>query len=252
MRFEFTSQRQSLHMAYMDVRPQKWNGRTTVLLHGKNYCAATWYRTIVALVAAGYRVIAPDQIGFCKSSKPERYQYTFQQLARNTHALLVLLGVTDSTLIAHSAGGMIAARYALMYPKETEKDLAPPNIRMSLGHYPDLGKRAAERIPGAHLVEFPELGHAPQIQDPDVVPQGAPRRARFSQASLGRRCRDPCWGASAAASPAPPILIPSCKQEGQRHVRTLTRISVWESRLTVRSRRCWSAGSVATRMPWRH
>ena len=46
------------------------------------------------------------------------------------------------------------------------KDLAPPNIRMTLGHYPDLGKRAAERIPGAQLVEFSELGHAPQIQDP--------------------------------------------------------------------------------------
>jgi pimeloyl-ACP methyl ester carboxylesterase len=121
MQFEFTSQRQSLHMAYMDIRPHAGNGRTAVLLHGKNYCAATWHRTIVALVAKGYRVIAPDQIGFCKSSKPERYQYTFQQLARNTHALLAFLGVTDPTLIAHSTGGMIAVRYALMYPKETEQ-----------------------------------------------------------------------------------------------------------------------------------
>jgi pimeloyl-ACP methyl ester carboxylesterase len=46
------------------------------------------------------------------------------------------------------------------------KDLAPPEIRATLGHYPDLGRRAAERIPQAQLVEFPELGHAPQIQDP--------------------------------------------------------------------------------------
>jgi pimeloyl-ACP methyl ester carboxylesterase len=280
MQFGFASQRQSLHMAYMDVRPHSWNGRTAVLLHGKNYCAATWNSTITALIATGYRVIAPDQIGFCKSSKPEHYQYTFQQLARNTHALLLLLGVTDSTLIAHSTGGMIAIRYALMYPKETEqlvlvnpigledwkakgvpsisiddwyarelkvnadnirryeqdtyfagqwkaeyepwvqmyaglnrgpgkqlvawnsallydmiytqpvfyeleniavptllmigdkdntaigKDLAPPSIRETLGHYADLAKRAVQRIPRATLVEFPELGHAPQIQDP--------------------------------------------------------------------------------------
>jgi hypothetical protein len=34
-----------------------------------------------------------------------------------------------------------------------------------LGDYPELGKRAAESIPGARLTEFPELGHAPQIQD---------------------------------------------------------------------------------------
>src|SRR5476649_418714 len=118
-RFELSSQRQSLHMAYMDVQPKHANGRIAVLLHGKNFCAATWKGSIDVLTAAGYRVIAPDQIGFCKSSKPERYQYTFQQLARNTHALLASLGVKTATLIAHSTGGMIAVRYALMYPAET-------------------------------------------------------------------------------------------------------------------------------------
>ena len=65
-----------------------------MLLHGKNFCAATWDATIRRLSDAGYRVIAPDQIGFCKSSKPEHYQYSFQQLARNTHALLESLGVS--------------------------------------------------------------------------------------------------------------------------------------------------------------
>src|ERR1700693_1448894 len=119
--FDFSSQRETLHMAYMDVRPKNANGRTAALLHGKNFCAATWKGTIDVLAAAGYRVIAPDQIGFCKSSKPERYQYTFQQLARNTHALLASLGIKTATLIAHSTGGMIAVRYALMYPTETEQ-----------------------------------------------------------------------------------------------------------------------------------
>jgi pimeloyl-ACP methyl ester carboxylesterase len=46
------------------------------------------------------------------------------------------------------------------------KDFAPPEIRPTLGRYPDLAKLAAERIAGAKLVEFPELGHAPQMQDP--------------------------------------------------------------------------------------
>jgi pimeloyl-ACP methyl ester carboxylesterase len=46
------------------------------------------------------------------------------------------------------------------------KDFAPAAVRAALGNYPELGKRAAERIPGAKLIEFPELGHAPQIQDP--------------------------------------------------------------------------------------
>ena len=119
-RFDFTSQKLPLTMAYMDVAPQGApNGSTAVLLHGKNFCSATWDKTIRALASAGYRVVAPDQIGFCKSSKPEHYQYSFQQLAANTHALLDRLGVKDPIVMGHSTGGMLAFRYALMYPGET-------------------------------------------------------------------------------------------------------------------------------------
>jgi len=116
--FAFTSQRQSLQMAYLDVKPDRPNGRTAVLLHGKNFCAATWEPTIKDLVAAGYRVIAPDQIGFCKSSKPAAYQFTFKQLAGNTHELLVSLGIEKPVVIGHSTGGMLAAHYSLIYPHD--------------------------------------------------------------------------------------------------------------------------------------
>jgi pimeloyl-ACP methyl ester carboxylesterase len=116
--FTFTSQRQPLQMAYLDVKPETPNGRTAVLLHGKNFCAATWESQIRALTGVGYRVIAPDQIGFCKSSKPAAYQFTFRQLAENTHTLLDKLGVTQPVIVGHSTGGMLAAHYALLYPKE--------------------------------------------------------------------------------------------------------------------------------------
>jgi pimeloyl-ACP methyl ester carboxylesterase len=278
--YRFASQGEARHMAYMDVKPTQPNGRTAVLLHGKNYCGATWAPTIKVLVDAGYRVVVPDQIGFCKSSKPARYQYSFQQLAANTHALLDSLGVKRVTIVAHSTGGMIAVRYGLMFPAQTEqlalvnpigledwkalgvpspgvdkwyerelattderirnyeratyfvgrwkpeyepavqmlawmyrgpgkeivawnsallydmiftqpvvyefplltvptllligtkdttaigKDAAPADVRPRLGRYDVLGKQAARTIPGATLVEFPELGHAPQMQDP--------------------------------------------------------------------------------------
>ena len=279
-RYDFRSQRKKLHMSYLDVGPQAPNGRTVVLLHGKNFCTGTWENTIRALTQAGYRVIAPDQVGFCKSSKPAGYQYSFQQLAANTHALLEHLGVRRVILLGHSTGGMLAARYALLYPQQVEqlvlvnpigledwkalgvpwrsvddwyarelkttaasirqyeqatyyagqwrpeyerwvqmlagmyrgpgkdiiawssaliydmiftqpvlyefgeiesptllmigqkdntaigKDGAPEELRKKLGNYPRLGKEAARRFPHATLVEFPELGHAPQIQDP--------------------------------------------------------------------------------------
>ncbi|MDR6233024.1 alpha/beta fold hydrolase [Pseudomonas oryzihabitans] len=287
--FAFESQQQPLEMAYLDVAPTgRANGRTVVLLHGKNFCAGTWADSIRTLSAAGYRVVAPDQIGFCKSTKPAHYQYSFQQLAANTHALLDHLGIAKVTLIGHSTGGMLATRYALLYPDTTEqlvlvnpigledwkalgvpyrsvdqwyarelktsaagirdyerttyyagqwspryerwvdmlaglnavpgkqrvawnsallydmiytqpvvyefdqlhmptllligqrdttaigKDAAPPEVKARLGHYPELGRAAAKRIPHATLVEFDDLGHAPQMQAPE----------RFHQALL--------------------------------------------------------------------
>jgi pimeloyl-ACP methyl ester carboxylesterase len=281
-RFEFMSQGVKLHMAYMDLAPESPNGRSVVLLHGKNFTAATWERSIRVLLKAGYRVVAPDQIGFGKSTKPAHYQFTFQQLAHNTRALLASLGIQRAILVGHSTGGMLAVRYALMFPQETDqmvlvnpigledwkaegvpsltvdqwyqrelkvsaqrirayeqatyyagqwrpefeapvlmlaglfqgpgkelvawnsallydmiftqpvvyeferlkvptllligqrdttaigKDLASPGVAARLGQYPALGRRAAQRIPGARLVAFPDLGHAPQIQDPEA------------------------------------------------------------------------------------
>src|SRR6187402_2690091 len=120
--FGFESQQQALHMAYLDLAPSsKPNGRSVVLLHGKNFCAASWVATLEVLRGAGYRVIAPDQIGFCKSSKPKSYQYSFQQLADNTERLLSSLKLGKVTLLGHSMGGMLATRYALTYPDRVER-----------------------------------------------------------------------------------------------------------------------------------
>ncbi|WP_192821100.1 alpha/beta fold hydrolase [Rufibacter sp. LB8] len=114
-------QRQTFKMAYMDVTPDQPNGQTVVLLHGKNFNGAYWEQTAKDLRQNGYRVIIPDQIGFGKSSKPQNIQYTFQLLAQNTKSLLDSLGVTKAAVLGHSMGGMLATRFALMYPTFTQK-----------------------------------------------------------------------------------------------------------------------------------
>jgi pimeloyl-ACP methyl ester carboxylesterase len=104
-------------MAYMDVRPGAGgNGKNVLLLHGKNFFGAYWKDTIAFLSANGYRVIVPDQIGFGKSSKPDIH-YSFHALAANTRRLLDSLGVKEVTVVGHSMGGMLATRFALMYPE---------------------------------------------------------------------------------------------------------------------------------------
>ena len=119
--YEFTSQGQNLRMAYELAEPEKSNGHTVLLLHGKNFSAAYWEPTIRELLKAGFRVVAPDQIGFGKSSKPHTYEFTFQALAENTRSLLDHIPVDRVEVVGHSMGGMLATRFSLMFPERVEK-----------------------------------------------------------------------------------------------------------------------------------
>jgi pimeloyl-ACP methyl ester carboxylesterase len=108
---------QDARMAYMDVAPSGApNGRAALLLHGKNFFGAYWEGTIRAASAAGFRVVVPDQIGFGKSTKTD-FHYTFEALAQMTRRLLRDLHVERAVVVGHSMGGMLAVRFALMYPE---------------------------------------------------------------------------------------------------------------------------------------
>ena len=106
---------EQLRMAYMDVAPAQPNGRTVVLLHGRNFPSSYWAPVIKTLNDAGYRVVVPDQIGFGKSSKPSG-ELHFDTLARNTIALLDHLQIAKADIVAHSLGGMLGVRIARAYP----------------------------------------------------------------------------------------------------------------------------------------
>lgn len=119
--FDINEQNQPIEMAYMDVKPDKPNGQTVLLFHGKNFVSAYWEKVIAALVKQGYRVIAADQVGFGKSSKPSNFYYTFQIAAQNTKQLLESLKIKKVNVIGHSMGGMFATRFTLMYPGTVNK-----------------------------------------------------------------------------------------------------------------------------------
>lgn len=111
-----------LKMAFMDVKPSATaNGRSVLLLHGKNFSGAYWERTAKELAGRGFRVVIPDQIGFGKSSKPTDIQYSFHMMAAHAKALLDHLDIGKAVVVGHSMGGMVGTRFALMYPATTEK-----------------------------------------------------------------------------------------------------------------------------------
>ncbi|HEY8334722.1 MAG TPA: alpha/beta hydrolase [Tardiphaga sp.] len=106
---------EQLRMAYMDVPSSKPNGRTVLLLHGRNFPSSYWAPVIGVLSEAGYRVVVPDQVGFGKSSKPSG-ELHFDTLARNTIALIDHLGIAKFDVVAHSLGGMLGVRIARTFP----------------------------------------------------------------------------------------------------------------------------------------
>lgn len=112
---------EDVRMAYMDVKPKaRANGKTVLLFHGKNFGGYYWKDVIAVLVKSGYRVVVPDQIGFGRSSKPF-INYSFHMLASQNRKLLDSLNLDRVTVIGHSMGGMLATRFALMYPQKVDK-----------------------------------------------------------------------------------------------------------------------------------
>ncbi|WP_207395413.1 alpha/beta fold hydrolase [Bremerella alba] len=118
---QFSSQRHDLEMAYMYLPASDKSKPVVTLLHGKNFTGAYWEDTAKWLRGQGYGVLIPDQIGFGKSSKPKDYQYSFAALASNTKGLLSSLKIDETIVVGHSMGGMLASRFALLYPHATER-----------------------------------------------------------------------------------------------------------------------------------
>jgi len=119
--FHLQVENQDLRLAYRDVQPTGVaNGKAVLLLHGKNFSGFYWEPTIEFLAQQGYRVIAPDQLGFGASSRPDIH-YSFHQMAQNTKALLDHLGLKQVDVIAHSMGGMLGVRFTLLFPETVER-----------------------------------------------------------------------------------------------------------------------------------
>ncbi len=92
---------------------------TVILLHGLGGNAENWQFNIAAL-AANYRVIAPDQVGFGKSDKPF-LKYRIGTYADFLDKFMAELKIEKASLVGNSMGGWVAALLAIKYPARVEK-----------------------------------------------------------------------------------------------------------------------------------
>lgn len=92
-----------------------------LLIHG--FCASNfvWNEALVPLADEGFRVIAPDLIGFGFSGKPREGRYTIETQARMICGLMDALGVERAAFVGSSYGGAISAVCALDHAERVER-----------------------------------------------------------------------------------------------------------------------------------
>src|SRR3954449_1000829 len=107
---------QSLH--YVEAG----DGPLVVLLHGFPEFWFGWRRQIAPLVAAGFRVVAPDTRGYNLSSKPEGFEaYAVDLLADDIRGLIGERGAESALLVGHDWGGSVAWTVAMNQPEVVER-----------------------------------------------------------------------------------------------------------------------------------
>ncbi len=95
------------------------HGPAVILLHGYTQTSRMW-EPIIPLLAAKFRVIAPDLPGIGDSEIPAD-GLDMKTAAIRIHALAKSLGVEKARVIGHDIGLMVAYAYAAQFPAETEK-----------------------------------------------------------------------------------------------------------------------------------
>ena len=112
-----------LRLHYVDEGPRE--RRTLILMHGEPSWCYLYRFMIRQLTAAGFRVLAPDLIGFGKSDKPtELSDYSYTSHVAWMQAWLDHVDVRDAVLFCQDWGGMIGLRLVAENPNRFAAVLA--------------------------------------------------------------------------------------------------------------------------------
>jgi len=118
-----------LQMHYLDEGPEK--GEIVLCLHGEPSWSFLYRKMIPVYVAAGYRVIAPDLIGFGKSSKPTNTSdYTYLKHINWMKSLLNQLDLQGINLFCQDWGGLIGLRILAEEPERFSRAVVMVRLRL--------------------------------------------------------------------------------------------------------------------------
>lgn len=123
-----------VRMHYLDEGPK--DAPVVLMLHGEPSWSFLYRHMIPPVVAAGYRVIAPDLIGFGKSDKPaSRQDYTYQHHLDWLWQTIDALNLREVNLMCQDWGGLLGLRLVAEHP-ETFASVTAANTLMPTGDEP--------------------------------------------------------------------------------------------------------------------
>ncbi len=164
-----------LRMHYVDEGPL--DGPPILLLHGEPSWSFLYRKMIPPLVAAGYRVIVPDLIGFGRSDKPtSRDDYTYTRHTNWVAELIVELGLTEITFFGQDWGGLIGLRLVGENP-DWFAGVVAANTALPGGPVTTIGPPEHPRPPGLSFSEWLDYSQTVSVFDTGTIVDGATETA---------------------------------------------------------------------------
>jgi 2-hydroxymuconate-semialdehyde hydrolase len=134
------------------------DGDPVLLLHGSGPGVSAWanWRLVLPELAQRFHVIAPDQLGFGASARPQDGVYGRQAWTRHALAVVDALGLDRVSVIGNSMGAAIALGMAQERPGVVDRMVLmgmtgvafelPPGLDQVWGYTPDRRERMREII----------------------------------------------------------------------------------------------------------
>ncbi|HKO61381.1 MAG TPA: alpha/beta hydrolase [Pyrinomonadaceae bacterium] len=110
---------EGVRVHYQETGPA--DGPIVLLIHGFAASNLVWSKVFLVLAEQGFRVIAPDLLGYGYSAKPRNLEYTIGRQAQMVVGLMNELGIKRANIVGSSYGGAVAATIALDHPMLVDK-----------------------------------------------------------------------------------------------------------------------------------
>lgn len=162
---------------YIDEGPS--DAEPVLMLHGEPSWAYLYRKMIPIVTAAGYRVIAPDLVGFGRSDKPaQREDYTYQRHMNWMKGVIEQLDLRGINLVCQDWGGLIGLRLAAENEQRFARIVAA-NTGLPTGDQPMSEafyrwQQFSQTAPAFDIGRVIKNGCATQLSDEVVAAYNAP------------------------------------------------------------------------------